>query len=154
MPSSNLSRLRLSQLERAIKPFEVISVRSAPPGGWLRSIRESLGRSLRSQATLVSLAPTTLHKSELSEAEGRITLAQLRKLAAGLNCELVYALVPRQPLHEMVEARAESLARKEVMEVTHTMSLENQRPSDPFVERQVAARRQELLSGSWARLWR
>jgi hypothetical protein len=71
-----------------------------------------------------------------------------------MDCELVYALVPRKPLHDMVEARAEWLARKEVMDVAHTMSLENQRPSDNFIERQVAERRQELLSGSWTRLWR
>lgn len=103
---------------------------------------------------MVGVAPATLHKSERSEAEDRITLAQLRKLAEGLDCELVYALVPKRPLHDMVEARADFLARKEVMGVTHTMSLENQRPSDTFVERQVTDRRQELLSGSWARLWR
>jgi hypothetical protein len=80
-------------------------------------------------------------------------LAQLRKLAEGLDCELVYALVPRMPLREVVEARADALARQEVMGVTHTMSLEDQRPSDAFVERQIADRRQDLLSGSWARLW-
>jgi predicted DNA-binding mobile mystery protein A len=151
---SPLYRLRLSQVERALEPFEAIRGRSAPPGGWLRSIRESLGRSLRSQAAMVGVAPATLHKSERSEAEDRITLAQLRKLAEGLDCELVYALVPKRPLHDMVEARADFLARKEVMGVTHTMILENQRPSDTFVERQVTDRRQELLSGSWARLWR
>lgn len=151
---SPLYRLRLSQVERALEPFEAIRGRSAPPGGWLRSIRESLGRSLRSQAAMVGVAPATLHKSERSEAEDRITLAQLRRLAEGLDCELVYALVPKRPLHDMVEARADLLARNEVMGVAHTMSLENQRPSDTFVERQVTDRRQELLSGSWARLWR
>lgn len=125
-----------------------------PPSGWLRAIRESLGRSLRVQAALLGMAPTTLHKCERSEAENRITLAQLQKLAAGLDCELVYALVPKKPLYAMVEERADLLAKAEVMAVAHTMSLENQRPTDKFFEGKVTERRQELLSGSWASLWR
>ena len=154
MTSSSLNELRLAQVEKALEPFETLSGKSTPPGGWLRSIRESLGRSLRSQAALLGVAFATLQQSEQAEADDRITLAQLRKLAAGLDCELVYALVPRKPLREMVQARAEVLARQEVMGVAHTMGLENQRPSDTFVERQVADRRMELLRGSWARLWR
>ncbi len=125
-----------------------------PRGGWLKAIRESLGRSVRVQAALVGVSPSTLQKCEVSEANDRITLGQLRKLAAGLDCELVYALVPRQPLGDMIEARADALARQEVMGVAHTMALEDQRPSDSYIERKVADRRQELLSGSWTRLWR
>lgn len=58
------------------------------------------------------------------------------------------------PLQTMVEERADALAREEVMRVAHTMALEDQRPSDGFIERKMADRKQELLSGSWARLWR
>ncbi|MCP2802682.1 transcriptional regulator, partial [Salmonella enterica subsp. enterica serovar Typhimurium] len=71
-----------------------------------------------------------------------------------LDCELVYALVPRQPLSQMVEAQAEKLAREEVLGVAHTMSLEDQLPSDTFLQQQVASRKRALLEGSWARLWR
>ena len=154
MGTSSLNKLRLNQVERALEPFTALKGKTVPPGGWLRSIRESLGRSLRSQAASLDLSPSTLQKSEKSEAEDRITLGQLRKLANGLDCELVYALVPKKPLHEMVEDRAQWLAQKEVMGVSHTMALEDQRPSDAFVERKVKERRQELLAGAWSRLWR
>lgn len=153
MPAK-LNRLRLTQVERAIEPFEAVRAHGVPPGGWLRTIREALGRSLRTQADRVGISAATLHQSELTEAQGGISLAQLRKLAEGLDCELVYALVPRRPLHEVVESQAESLARREVLGVAHTMGLEDQRPSDAFLERQVDDRRRELLSGSWAKLWR
>ncbi len=154
MPDSSLYKLRLHQVERAIEPFVPMRGTLKPRGGWLRAIRESLGRSVRAQAALLGISPSTLQKSEVSEADDRITLGQLRKLASGLDCELVYALVPREPLQNMVEARADELARKEVMSVAHTMSLEDQRPSDGFLERKVADRKRELLSGSWSRLWR
>jgi predicted DNA-binding mobile mystery protein A len=154
MRNSSLNKLRLAQVERALEPFAAIKGTTTPPGGWLRSIREALGRSVRSQAALAGVAPATLQKSEQSESDDRITLRQLRKLADGLDCELVYALVPKRPLHEMVEERAELLARKEVMGVSHMMALEDQRPSDSYVERKVTERRQELLAGAWTRLWR
>jgi predicted DNA-binding mobile mystery protein A len=154
MSSSSLSRLRLTQVERALEPFTQVAGRTTPTSGWLRSIRESLGRSIRTQAALLGLAPATLQQSERSEAQDRISLGQLRKLADGLDCELVYALVPKKPLHDMVEDRARYLAVQEVGGVEHTMALEGQRPSDAFLERKVRERQEELLAGAWNRLWR
>lgn len=153
MSASKLYKLRLSQVERAIEPFNTIKNATVPPGGWLRAIRESLGRSLKAQAEIAGISSGTLTKSERSEAEDRISLAQLRKLAAALDCELVYGLVPKKPLHEVIQDRAELMAKQEILGVAHSMSLEDQRPSDAFIERQIDERRRELLDGSWARLW-
>lgn len=108
----------------------------------------------RQQAKRLGISGSTLHKSEQSEAEERITLGQLRKLAEGLDCELVYALVPRKPLTEMVQDRAKQLAKEDVYGVAHTMSLENQRPTDQRIQKQVARRVDELLRGKWSNLWR
>lgn len=148
--STPLARLRLEQTERAQATYQAVPRQTLPPGGWLRAVREALGRSLRHQAQRLDIAPATLHQSENAEARGRITLAQLRRLAEALDCELVYGLVPRQPLTETVRAQAERLARQEVLGVAHSMSLEAQRPFDPFVERQIAERRDALLVGPWA----
>lgn len=153
MSASKLYKLRLSQVERAIEPFNDVKNAAVPPGGWLRAIRESLGRSLKAQAEIAGISSGTLTKSERSEAEDRISLAQLRKLAAALDCELVYGLVPKKPLHEVIQDRAELMAKQEILGVAHSMSLEDQRPSDAFIERQIDERRRELLDGSWARLW-
>src|SRR5258707_5913868 len=51
---------------------------------------------------------TTLFRS----AKNDITLTTLRRYAAALDCELVYALVPNRPLHESLNARAEQVDRK------------------------------------------
>ncbi|MEP7064224.1 MAG: mobile mystery protein A [Betaproteobacteria bacterium] len=127
---------------------------SVPPGGWSQTIRKALGRTLRQQANYIGIAEPTLHESERAEAQGAISLRQLRKLAEYLDCELVYALIPRRPLRDVVEARAEELARKEVLGVTHSMSLEDQQPSSEFVNKQIQERRDELLAGNWSTLWR
>lgn len=154
MKRSELYSLRLSQVERSLKSFSALSKAVQPPGGWLRSIRESIGRSIRVQASMLGISASTLQKSERAEAEDRITLGQLRKLAQGLDCELVYALVPRKPLRQIVEDRATEIAKAEVMSVTHSMSLEAQRPAQEHVNEKIRKRRDELLEGSWSSLWR
>jgi predicted DNA-binding mobile mystery protein A len=84
----------------------------------------------------------------------RITLGQLRKLADGLDCELVYALVPRRPLTDVVQERARAIAMEEVGSVAHTMGLEDQRPGGERLRKQVERRTDELLRGRWSNLWR
>lgn len=81
-------------------------------------------------------------------------LAEDERLAEELECDLVYALVPRRPLSEMVEDKTKAIAREEVLCVAHTMDLENQRPSNEFLEKEIERRAAELLRGRWSNLWR
>lgn len=152
--SSEFKHLRVEQLQAALKAYEILLTKRAPSRGWLKEIREALGRTERQQAERLGISASTLHKSEQSEAEERISLGQLRKLADGLDCELVYALVPRRPLPEVVQDRATQLAKEEVFGVAHTMGLEDQRPTDQRIQKQVARRAEELLRGKWSDLWR
>jgi predicted DNA-binding mobile mystery protein A len=151
---SKLRQLRLEQVQASVAPYSDLTNRRTPTRGWLKAIRESLGLTERQQAERLGITGSTLHKSELAEAEERITLGQLRKLADGLDCELVYALVPRKPLTQVVEDRARSIALREVGEVAHTMSLEDQRPATNRLRKQVEQRTAELLRGRWSDLWR
>ena len=152
--SNEFDDLRLEQLQAALQAYQPLLAKQTPPRGWLKEIREAIGRTERQQAARLGVAGSTLHKSEQSEAQERITLGQLRKLADGLDCALVYALVPRTPLTDVVQNRAKKLAREEVYGVAHTMSLEDQRPTDERIQKQVARRADELLRGKWSDLWR
>ena len=152
--SSELNQLRLEQLQATASAYADMVKRPRPSRGWLKLVREALGRTERQQAGRLGISGPTLHKSEKSEADDRITLGQLRKLADGLDCELVYALVPRRPLTDTVRERARAIAIEEVGGVAHTMSLEDQRPGAERLRKQVERRTEELLSGRWSDLWR
>ncbi|MGF6241942.1 putative DNA-binding mobile mystery protein A [Paraburkholderia sp. GAS38] len=152
--NSRMRQLRLEQVQASVAAYSDLTDLRPPPRGWLKAIRESLGLTERQQADRLGIAGSTLHKSELAEAEERITLGQLRKLAAGLDCELVYALAPRKPLTQVVEDQARSIALQEVSGVAHTMSLEDQRPATERLRKQVEQRTAELLRGRWSDLWR
>lgn len=152
--SAGFDNLRLEQLHETVDAYEPLLAKRPPSRGWLKEIREALGRTERQQAARLGISGSTLHKSEQSEADERISLGQLRKLADGLDCELVYALVPRKPLTQIVRDRAQQLAKEEVYGVAHTMSLEDQRPADARIQRQITQRAEELLRGKWSHLWR
>jgi predicted DNA-binding mobile mystery protein A len=152
--SHELNQLRLEQVQSTLSGYADLVKRQPPSRGWLKLIREALGRTERQQAQRLGVSGATLHKSEQSEAEDRISLGQLRKLADGLDCELVYALVPRRPLTDVVQERARTIAMEEVASVAHTMGLEDQRPGAERLRKQVDRRTEELLRGRWSDLWR
>jgi len=152
--SFELNNLRLEQIQTTVNAYAVLRTKRTPPRGWLKEVREALGRTERQQAERLNIASSTLHKSEQSEADERISLGQLRKLADALDCELVYALIPRMPLPQVVQEQAEKLAKAEVFGVAHTMALEDQKPADERIQKQVTRRAEELLRGKWSDLWR
>lgn len=124
-----------------------------PRGGWLRAIRQALGMTTRQLAARIGIAQPTLVQAEKSEVDGRISLAQLRRIAAALDCDLQYVLVPRTPLRIRVAAQAEMVARKRVAAVAHTMALEAQGTGAKFKRAQVRQIARELTAGRRARLW-
>ena len=64
---------------------------------------------------------------ERSEAKGTIELATLRRVAEALDCTVVYALLPNQPLETTVHDRARAFARRRHAPVEHSMLLEDQK---------------------------
>lgn len=66
-----------------------------PTAGWLRTVREALDLTLAGLAKRLGITPPAVRSFEQAEAEDRITLASLRRTADAMDCELIYALVPR-----------------------------------------------------------
>lgn len=150
---SHYNWLRLDQLNETLQPISFLRRASMPPSGWLRAIRQALGRTTVQQAARVGIAQPTLVGAEMAEKTGSITVRQLRKLADALDCDVYYAVIPRRPLRETVEERAHQIARAQVERVAHSMSLESQQSSKEFTTRQVEELEKKLLAGKWSRLW-
>jgi predicted DNA-binding mobile mystery protein A len=97
-----------------------------PPHGWVRAIREALGMSGAALASRMGTTAGAVTRLEQSETGDRIRLDTLRRAADALECDLVYLLVPRRPLHTVVRDRARELAHWQVAAAEQTMSLEDQ----------------------------
>jgi predicted DNA-binding mobile mystery protein A len=84
-----------------------------------------------------------IQEFEDAEADDRITLKSLRRVASALDCELVYAVVPKSgTIAELAERRARSQATQDVLDVEQTMALENQAPGnvDQLIEQETKRR--------------
>jgi predicted DNA-binding mobile mystery protein A len=119
--------MRLHQLDRTLEPFRVAQQVPRPSRGWLRAIREAMGISARELAQVTGTSRQLPLQLEKAEADDSITLKSLRKLAAALDCDLVYALVPKQgTMQQLLESRARAQATRRVLQVEHSMALEDQ----------------------------
>ena len=61
--------------------------------------------------------------------------------------------MPRKPLEVMLNDQAKVVAKKHMLPVAHTMSLENQSVSSNEQQAQIELLTKELLAGSWRNLW-
>ena len=101
----------------------------------------------------IGVASPRIYEIEKSELSGSITLSSLERAANAMDCQLVYALVPRQPLQDMVEQRALLKAKKRVRAASHTMTLEDQALDEAALREQIDALTKELLSGRASAIW-
>jgi predicted DNA-binding mobile mystery protein A len=77
-----------------------------PSGGWVRNMRDALGMSSYQLARRMGLSQTRVAQLEVAEVDGSIRLAALRRAAEAMSCTVVYALVPKEPLEDIVLRQA------------------------------------------------
>jgi len=115
-----------ASLDRRFKKLAAVSRYIAPVRGWTKAIREALGMTTVQLAKRLRVKQPSVVALEQSEAKGSIELATLRRVAAALDCTLVYAFIPNQPLEAMVRERARLFSRRRTGPVEHSMLLEGQ----------------------------
>ena len=139
----NLTR---KQLDRKLKPLHLLRRLEAPSGGWIRAIRMSLGLSGVSFARRLGVTPASVADLERSESSGSVSLNSLRKAAAAMDCDLVYAIVPRSTLEDILKKRAGEKARALLGYVGHSMTLEAQAVEPAQARQQIATLAKNLLN--------
>lgn len=90
---------------------------------------------------------------EKREADGKVTLETIQRAARALNCELVYALVPKQSLEHVVDEQAARAAALLLRHTTHTMALEQQTAGEAETALHQAELATELKNKLDRRLW-
>jgi predicted DNA-binding mobile mystery protein A len=145
--------LQIQQMDALLETWRTAQLSARPRSGWVRAIRESLGMSAAAFARRLGMTPVGVRKLESAEASEAITLASLRKLARALDCELQYALVPRNSLQQQVRDRAEMVARERLRPIAHSMALEDQAVQGPQNKLQLEVAIKDLIEGSRRELW-
>ncbi len=135
-------KLQRQQLDEIFLEMDNFRAFATPTKGWLCAIRESLGLSLRALAKRTGTSHQAIEQFEKREADQTITLASLKSAAESLGCDLVYAIVPREPLEETMHKAAEEAADRILKGAEQTMELEDQSVAKTL----RAATREELIA--------
>jgi predicted DNA-binding mobile mystery protein A len=136
-------------LDGHFEEWQQLRTLARPPRGWVRAVREALGMSAAALAARLGTTAGAVTRLEQSEAGDRIGLDTLRRAADALGCDLVYLLVPRRPLSEVVWDRARELAHEQAAAVEQTMLLEGQQIGQASSMEEKLARQLLERGGLW-----
>jgi len=147
MKQSRIARRRLDERLQTISSREI----PRPHRGWIRAVREALGMSTTELGRRMNISQQSVVDLEQSEGRSTIQLDTLERAAAAMECELVYAIVPRTSLDEIVRARAHDKARQLLATIDHHSRLEDQSISDADLEAQIDEVAADLIDrrGLW-----
>jgi predicted DNA-binding mobile mystery protein A len=148
----NQAHLARRNLDRRLAPLRAEPL-IAPPSGWIKAIREALGMTAAQLARRMGVVQSRVSTLEKAERTGTPSLKSLRHAAEALDCVLVYAIVPRTSLDQIVHDQAAKKAEVELARHHHTMRLENQAMdrSDLAAERERLIA--DMLAGPLRRVW-
>ena len=130
-----LDPIALAQVTRRLKSLRKAQPDAKVRSGWIRYMRQALGMTLKQLAERSKLSTPTIAQAERGEAAGRVTLHTLKTMAHAMECELIYAFVPKIAIDDLLEKAALDKATRMLKIADVHMSLEDQQVTHAFKER-------------------
>ncbi len=125
-----------------------------PTAGWIYSIRQALGMSMRQLGNRMGITPQSVKEIEEREKTGTVTLKVLRQFGQALNLKLVYGFIPSEgSLEKIIERRAWELAKEIVTRTSASMKLEDQENKPGRLKKAVKEKAEELRLQMPKYLW-
>lgn len=128
-------------VDEAAKALQTVP---AAPEGWLATMRKALDMSGAQLARRAGVSRAAVNACERKEPDGAITIRKMSELAEAMDCEFIYAVVPRSTVDEIVQAQALRKAEKLVRRARGHMALEKQALSEAHTQDEIARLAQEL----------
>jgi predicted DNA-binding mobile mystery protein A len=125
----------------------------APKEGWLRTSRKALAMTLEQVAARTGTSRASVAQMEKAELSGAVTLKAMRRMAAAMGCEFVYAVVPPAPVLDVLTVQAQKQARVELARAAEQLSLDGQVLTAEQIEKEMERLVQEKLVNLSPRLW-
>ncbi|MFZ4714800.1 MAG: mobile mystery protein A [Bacteriovoracaceae bacterium] len=132
-----MMRRQVGKKLEELTPFKKIT-KGIP--SWTRYIRLALGMSVSQLAARAKLSQNTISQIEKNEVEGKINLNTLKKMAEAMDCDFVYAFVPKVSLEQTILNQARKKVSTTMTKAETHMELEDQK-----VKVSKAERMQELI---------
>lgn len=126
---SNKTKIR--SLDKKLCLYTSMSSALPQNSSWIKTIRETLGMTALQLAKRLGVTQPRVFKME--QNENNLKISTMKKVAEGLNCHFVYALVPKKSLENTLKNQALKKAKELLKDVNASMALENQLAESPEI---------------------
>ncbi len=150
----NKKKLLIEQLDQKLKPFQKTEVVLVPDKGWINTIRTTLNMTMAQLGVKLNVTRQGVKKIEDSEAKGTISINSLKEVGEVLDLKFVYGFVPKDgTIDNLIDSRAEKLARKIVLRTNQNMKLEDQGISNEKIDQSIIDLSDEIKREMRKSLW-
>lgn len=147
-------KLIMEQLDAKIHQLKKIENLVIPSSGWVYSIRQALGMSMRQLGNRMSITPQSVKEIEEREQNETISIKVLRQFGKSLNLKLIYGFIPQSgTLEGIIEKRATELATEIVNRTSISMKLEDQENNPSRIQRAIKEKANEIKTEMPKYLW-
>ena len=150
----NKKKLLIEQLDQKLAEFKNAGMILIPQKGWIHTIRNTLNMTRDQLGSKLELTKGAIQKIEEREATGQITINKLRNVGQALDMRFVYGFVPKDgTLDNLINSKAEELARKIVLRTNQNMKLEDQGIGDEKINESINDLANEIKREMRKSLW-
>jgi len=150
----NKKQLLIEQLDQKLKPFQKTEMVLVPDKGWINTIRTTLNMTMVQLGAKLGVTKQGVNKIEDSEAKGSISINSLKEVGNALDLKLVYGFVPKDgTINNLINLKAEKLAKKIVLRTNQNMKLENQGIGDEKITKTIKELADEIKREMRKSLW-
>ena len=134
----NKKKLLIDQLEQKLEPFQNADKVLVPDKGWINTIRISLNMTMAQLGSKLNITRQGVKKIEESEAKGSISINSMREIGNAIDLKFVYGFVPKDgTIDNLINLKAQKLARKIVLRTNQNMKLEDQGISEEKINQSI-----------------
>jgi len=150
----NKKKLLIAQLDQKLAVFKNAVAEPIPQKGWVNTIRTTLNMTMEQLGAKLKLTKGAVQKIEEREAIGQITINKLKDVGEALDMQFVYGFVPKNgTVENLINLKAEKLARKIVLRTNQNMRLEDQGIGDDKINDSIMDLANEIKREMRKSLW-
>ncbi|WP_027418198.1 mobile mystery protein A [Crocinitomix catalasitica] len=150
----NKKKLLIEQLDHKLIHFKDAGKVLVPQKGWVNTIRTTLNMTREQLGSKLGLTKGAIQKIEEREATGQITMNKLKDVGQALDMQFVYGFVPKEgTIDNLINAKAEKLAKKIVLRTNQNMKLEDQGIGDEKINETIKDLASEIKREMRKSLW-
>lgn len=158
-----MNPFRKIEIEQNASIVDEVSVSkrfSIPKTGWIKTVRTALSMSGAALARRLGSHRSLVSYLERAENDGSITIKKLKDAAEAMNCELIYAIIPKETvensrpkIEDIIRKQAMEKAKSVVLQASAQMELESQQLSKEALSKEINRLAEQLINDMSQNFW-